>query len=51
VLADSKLFGKGLKVRQRVREFPRTTSPIVAVGFYGTELIEAHGLAMTSGYI
>ena len=23
----------------------------VAVGFYGTELIEAHGIAMTSGYI
>jgi len=31
--------------------FPRTDTPIVAVGFYGTELIEAHTVAMTSGYI
>lgn len=51
VLADSKLFGKGAKVRQHVRNFPATKTPIVAVGFYGTELVEAHGIAMTSGYI
>lgn len=51
VLADSKLFGKGKRVRKQVLAFPKTTTPIVAVGFYGTELIEAHGVAMTSGYI
>ena len=52
VLADSKLFRKDAKgTRQLVLEFPKTSSPIVAVGFLGTELIEAHGIAMTSGYI
>lgn len=51
VLADSKLFGKGVRVRKQVQAFPRTETPIIAVGFYGTELIEAHGVAMTSGYI
>jgi hypothetical protein len=45
------LFGQGAKVRAQVLQFPRTHTPIVAVGFYGTELIEAHGVAMTSGYI
>lgn len=51
VLADSKLFGQGAKVRQLVLKFPQTVSPIVAVGFHGTELVEAHQIAMTSGYI
>lgn len=51
VLADSKLFRQGKKIRDLVLNFPQTTSPIVAVGFYGTELVEAHKVAMTSGYI
>jgi len=51
VLADSKLFGKSRGTRQHVLKFPSTATPIVAVGFFGTELIEAHGIAMTSGYI
>lgn len=51
VVADSKRFGQTAKVRERVLKFPKTTTPIVAVGFFGTELIEAHGVAMTSGYI
>jgi len=52
VLADSKLFRENLKgSRGRAIKFPRTSSPIIAVGFLGTELIEAHGIAMTSGYI
>jgi hypothetical protein len=51
VLADSDVFQKhGVKI-DVVRKFPRTSSPVVAVGFLGTELIEAHGLALTSGYI
>ena len=51
VLCDSKRFRETAKVRDRVRAFPKTTTPIVAVGFFGTELVEAHGVAMTSGYI
>jgi hypothetical protein len=51
VLADSKLFRKGKRVRNEVLAFPQTETPIIAVGFYGTELIEAHTVAMTSGYI
>lgn len=51
VIADSGLFrehGVGLDV---VRGFPRSSTPLIAVGFLGTVLVEAHGLAMTSGYI
>lgn len=51
VIADSDVFrrhGVGLDV---VHRFPKTDTPLVAVGFLGTELVEAHGLAMTSGYI
>jgi hypothetical protein len=52
VLADSKLFRKNVKGSVgRARGFPQTASPIVAVGFLGTELIEGHKIAMTSGYI
>jgi len=52
VLADSKLFRKNVAGSVgRARAFPKTESPIVAVGFLGTELIEGHGIAMTSGYI
>jgi len=52
VLADSKLFRKNEKGSiGRARGFPKTSSPIVAVGFLGTELIEGQRIAMTSGYI
>ncbi|MHC4410827.1 MAG: protein-disulfide reductase DsbD domain-containing protein [Planctomycetota bacterium] len=52
VLADSKLFRKNEKGSVgRARAFPETSSPIVAVGFLGTELIEGQKIAMTSGYI
>lgn len=51
VLADSKRFREGKRIRKQVLGFPRTQSPIVAVGFWGTELVEAHKVAMTSGYI
>ncbi|MFT7534477.1 MAG: hypothetical protein ACI85K_000424 [Hyphomicrobiaceae bacterium] len=51
VLADSKLFREGARIRDFVLKFPQTVAPIVAVGFWGTELIEAHKVAMTSGYI
>lgn len=52
VLADSKLFRKNAAgTRGRAIAFPKTESPIVAAGYLGTELIEAQGIAMTSGYI
>ncbi len=51
VLCDSKRFRETAKVRQHVLAFPKTETPIVAVGLWGTELIEGHGVAMTSGYI
>lgn len=52
VLADSPVFGKMAKTAfPGARDFPRTDTPIVGVGFLATELFEAHGLAMTSGYI
>ncbi len=51
VLAASKLFREDGKGGRRASSFPKTSSPIVAVGFLGTRLIEHHGLAMTSGYI
>jgi len=52
VLTDSKLFRKNEKGSVgRARGFPKTSSPIVAVGFLATELIEGQKIAMTSGYI
>jgi len=52
VLADSPYFGQYERgALSAVKAFPRTSSPVIAVGFFGTELVEAHGLAMTSGYI
>ena len=51
VLADSELFGTARAATRTVWTFPRTESPVVAVGFLGTELVEKHDLAMTSGYI
>ena len=51
VLADSNLFGKTTARRAVIHKFPKSETPLVAVGFNGTELIEAHKIAMTSGYI
>lgn len=51
VVADSHYFQKHGVGRATIHAFPRTASPIVAVGFIGTELIEAHGIALASGYI
>jgi hypothetical protein len=51
VICDSELFQKhGVSVAV-AREFPRTKAPMIAVGFLGTQIAAAHGLAMTSGYI
>lgn len=51
VLADSPTFRNVKGQTANARKFPRTTTPIVAVGFLGTELIEGQKVAMTSGYI
>ena len=51
VIADSKSFGAARSILTHLESFPRTETPVLAVGFAGTELVEAHGLAMTSGYI
>ncbi len=51
VVADSDVFQKHGVGMDVVERFPRTATPIVAVGFIGTQLCEAHGVAMTSGYI
>ena len=48
---DKAAFRRSMKLRRRARSFPRTAAPILAVGYLGTELLEAQGLAMASGYI
>lgn len=51
VLADSPTFGQLRGQRVPARSFPKTQSPVVAVGFLGTQLLEAHKIAMACGYI
>lgn len=51
VLADSPTFRNVKGQTANARKFPKTTTPIVAVGFLGTELIEGQNGALTSGYI
>jgi hypothetical protein len=51
VLADSDVFRAHGVDGKTIQRFPRTATPVVAVGFLGTQLVEAHGVAMTSGYI
>ena len=51
VLADSRLFLETREARDAALAFPESPTPIVGVGFLATEMFEAHGLAMTSGYI
>lgn len=51
VLADSKTFRSAGVKSAVINAFPKTEAPLITVGFNGTRLVEAHGLAMTSGYI
>jgi DsbC/DsbD-like thiol-disulfide interchange protein len=51
VLADSPYFGQARGATKHADHFPETTSPIVAVGFLGTRLLEAQKVAMACGYI
>jgi hypothetical protein len=49
--ADKAAFSAAMKLGRRAEAFPETRTPIVAVGYLGTRLLEAHKLAMASGYI
>ncbi len=51
VVADSPYFGQFKGAIAPARKFPETQSPIVAVGFLGTELLEAQRVSMACGYI
>lgn len=51
VLADSPTFGQVRGKKINARAFPKTESPVIAVGLLGTELLEAHKVAMACGYI
>ncbi len=51
VLADSPTFGQTKGARAAAVKFPMTGTPIVAVGFLGTQLLEAQKVAMACGYI
>jgi hypothetical protein len=51
VLADSLTFNQQRGKKVDVTKFPPTRSPIVAVGFLGTRLLEANRIAMACGYI
>lgn len=51
VLADSPTHGQLHGKLEDVKRFPATTSPIVAVGLLGTELLENQKVAMACGYI
>ena len=51
VIADSPTFGQTRGKKVPVESFPATSTPIVAVGFLGTRLLEANKVAMACGYI
>ena len=51
VIADSPIFMQTRGKKVPVDRFPKTTAPIVAVGFLGTRVLEANKIAMACGYI
>lgn len=51
VIADSLTFGAMRGRGVKAGDFPATRSPVVAVGFLGTDLLKARRIAMASGYI
>lgn len=51
VIADSPTHGQLRDTKAPVQSFPSTSTPIVAVGLLGTELLQANKVAMASGYI
>ena len=51
VIGDCEGYQQSKSIVSFARDFPKTQTPIIAVGFLGSELVEAHQIAMTSGYI
>lgn len=51
VLADSPYSSEARNGARPARAFPETASPLVAVGYLGTVLLEAQKVAMACGYI
>jgi len=51
VVADSPTFGQLRGKGVNARTFPATASPVVAVGFLGTQLLEAQKVTMACGYV
>ena len=49
--ADKEASRTSMRARKHAIAFPETRSPIITVGFLGTELLEAHKIAMACGYI
>jgi hypothetical protein len=48
---DEATFRASMRARKHAIAFPEISSPIIAVGYLGTELLEAHKIAMACGYI
>lgn len=51
VLLDSPTFDQVKGVRKHALAFPETATPMVAVGYLGTQVLEAQKVAMACGYI
>ena len=51
VLADPPYFEQCGSATKAASVFPRTASPVVAVGLLGARLLEAHEIAMAYDYI
>jgi hypothetical protein len=51
VIADSPTFGQVRGKKAPTDKFPATSSPVIAVGFLGTRVLEHHKVAMACGYI
>ena len=51
VIADSPTFNHARKTKVRAEVFAQSKSPVVAIGFLGTQLLEANKVAMACGYI
>ncbi len=51
VIADSPTFGQVRGKKIDVKRFPLTASPLIAVGFLGTRILEEQKVTMACGYI
>lgn len=51
VVVDSESHLQSKSIRELAREFPKTQTPMVAVGCIGREVMNSHRIAMASGYM